>query len=548
MAEAANLVIHYENFYRELQDSFYQPQNLSTILLQIFGMVLKHKSTEKNSERYLELFKKVDKVFDGFCQRKFFLKGKETTIKTYLILNFGVIFLEEDLYEAQAQKCMEILMRMKLKLTEIENLPPDPYVPATIGHFCEKYLSYFRHKMEFTDQFYIIDKVLQAHNSKKSLSYGVCLYVKSTIYIAAKDFTNGKKLLKEALSMCQSPSYERSQITARLADCYRLSGSYEKALLQYRRAKDIVQDSTKTHVLQHHLGVKCLLRQGECHWLMNEHSKAREMLGALNQKADASIKAFLMEDKGRGIDAEDDWNQCYKRISDAITSREAHPDQDIEAKIQLSYKLVDDVNVLNDQKKYWDALELLKKVYALKKEINNGEITKSDLKVLIPYKLKCLNSLIYNHNEDQSVVIGLHLERACTFVEQIQQLSDDVLTNVRYCNYHAGASFCTAEYWPEGAKYIKKAIKKEEGDKKLTPYKCFHTLGICYFELGRLKKSHQYLRASSWGIDDKHQDFLNLQGHLGKLYKINNFLVDLIAIFAFIFQLDRTTMLRILTK
>ena len=119
MAEAANLVIHYENFYRELQDLTYQPQNLSSTLLQIFGMVLKHKSTEKNSERYLELFKKVDKVFDGFCQRKFFLKGKETTIKTYLILNFGVIFLEEDLYEAQAQKCMEILMRMKLKLIGI---------------------------------------------------------------------------------------------------------------------------------------------------------------------------------------------------------------------------------------------------------------------------------------------------------------------------------------------------------------------------------------------------------------------------------------------
>ena len=95
MAEAANLAIHYENFYRELQDFMYQPQNLSSTLLQIFGMVLKHKSTEKNSERYLELFKKVDKVFDGFCQRKFFLKGKEIEL---LKCPFEVVHLGMKIY------------------------------------------------------------------------------------------------------------------------------------------------------------------------------------------------------------------------------------------------------------------------------------------------------------------------------------------------------------------------------------------------------------------------------------------------------------------
>ena len=526
MNEADTLVLqgsvsHYDKFFIELQDFLYQPQNLSSTLLQIFGAVLKCKSDEKDSERNLrlELFKKVDHVFDGFLHRKFFLKGKETSIKTNLIVNFGFIFLEEDSYEAKAQKCMEVLMKMKLKLTEMETSPPNPYVPGTIGHLCEKYLSYFRHKMEFTDQFRIIDKVLQAHTNKKSLSYGVCLYVKSTIYIAAKDFTNGKKLLKEALRMCQSTIYERSQITARLGDCYRLSGSYEKALLHYRGVT-ATHGSIEIHTLQEQLRVKCFLRQSECHWLMNEHSKAREVLGALNQALTESVKAKLKEDKARGIDAEDDWNQCYKRISDTITSREAHPDQDIEAKIQLSYKLVDDIYALSTQKKYWDVLELLKKVYALKMEIYNGELSKSDLKVLLPRKLESLDYLVNNYKEDHLVLTELYLDRACTYLEKVQLLSDDIDTNARICNYNAGGCFCSADYWPEAVKYTKKAIKKEEGDKMtydFTPYDCFNILGLCYYEQGRLKKALQYLRASAWGIKEKHEKFPYLQWLLGKI-------------------------------
>ena len=491
---------HLEGMVTHLRDAANTPKKLPSLIIQILSLLFLNRQERTKGD--FEIIQSVNEVFEKLIRQKFFFKGKASQVKTEILVWSGMMFLEHEQLRSQAKKCMDILLKIKMNVTTFEELPPNVLVTDAIGHFADKYLCCFRDEVDFGQQCHIIQKIIDAHSDRQSFSYGLCLYVQGTVYLAQNQTSKAQEVLRKSLQILQTTPqhYETMLVYARLGDCYRRSKQFKNAIILYKKAMKAKSEVGATkHSLEAIIGLKSQLFQIVCHIEMEDFSKAKTIWSILNlhYHKNPHMRSFLNADKFRGVNRDDDWANVYQKVSLEMDGNDSHSDREKQAKLQQCSELFEEIMALTVKHDYNKALPLVEKAIALKEEVFDGykNIPAPDLECLLSKKIECLEE-INGEAKDE----GTYLEIASLYMESTELVhKDDTDNEIPELFRQAGINFHHAGYYHEAIVAFKRAIFNPVRKGSSFFYKNLHLLGLLYLEIGRITRAQQCLETvSEW--------------------------------------------------